>query len=114
MIDPDVARLFTAQIMAGEWDDELEAIADALTARHKVRGLEAASMLQVNDKVVFNDQDKPPWPGLTGVVTDKTRGGRIKVKLDVQDALPAWQGRRQIKAGVVWTVPSTWLDRIED
>lgn len=115
----DLGRAFTQQIIAGDWDDQLDAISDAIHSRYKVKQVEAAAALAVGDAVTFSDEARPPWAGLTGVVTAKTRGGKIRVTIDKQPSIPDGglrlrNSRKTIIAGAMWTVPAEWLNRINN
>lgn len=112
----DMSRLFTQQIINGDWDDELDAIIEAIVSRRKVRQLESATAFAITDQVMFNDEARAPWCGLTGTVTDKTRSGRIGVTIHEQAGVPCQlrNTRRQIRAGMQWMVPAEWLSRINN
>ena len=72
---PEPERLLLDQIAAGELDEHLHAIADAIHARldllETINSAKALAMLNVGDRVRFNHHTRPQYlRGVKGVVTE--------------------------------------------
>lgn len=106
-------------IAAGDMDEHLGMLAEAINTRHRVKNIEAGALLTVGTHVVLNDLAKDGWQGVHGRIESRGRdGSRLGVlitKLPGGEESIRLRGRsRYITLGATWTLPSKWLSRVHD
>ncbi len=76
--------------MAGDHDDDLDAIVDAVRSRGKYLDTVMHRTIQIGDTVRFNDQASPKYiVGITATVVGKSR---TKVDVELEETVGKFEG----------------------
>lgn len=96
---------FMAQLRAGDWDNRLDELGEALTARRRVKDAVAAAAITVGSRVMVEPTSKPAYMRLAqGEVTGFTRSGKCQVTFtNDADGYPLPTSKRK------WQYPASML-----